>query len=132
MNNIAISVIVGFIGDFLLQLLTHYGFGGPTGWGLNEYFQQHGSQESLYIAGGMMGLFYIIYEYGLRLEYKPIPLIIYGIVLDYLFRVFMIFPSLKGYYNHLNHFWSAVWGAIPMLLPYCVSLILKNNLKSGV
>jgi hypothetical protein len=29
----------------------------------------------------------------------------------------MLFPSLKGYYNNLNYFWSGFWGAIPMIIP---------------
>ena len=37
----------------------------------------------------------------------------------------MIFPSLKGYYSHLNYFWSAVWGAIPLMLPLLISNLTK-------
>ena len=42
---------------------------------------------------------------------------LYGIVLDLIFRKTMVFKSLDGYYNHLNYFWSGVWGAIPLVLP---------------
>ena len=116
---ISIACFVGFIGDFLLQILAK-----KYDWGLKDYFKQHGSIESLFIAGGMMSLFYIIYILlKLPLNYKY--LAIYGIVLDFLFRKFMIFPSLKGYYSHLNYFWSAVWGAIPLMLPLLISNLTK-------
>ncbi len=91
--------------------------GGKTGWGLREYFKQHGSVESLFIAGGMMTLFYIIYLILLGLPPLWYYLAIYGILLDLFFRETMIFPSLQGYYDHLNYFWSAFWGAVPMILP---------------
>ena len=47
MNIIGIACLVGFFGDAILQLATKYGMGGPSGWGLNEYFKQHGSPELL-------------------------------------------------------------------------------------
>lgn len=114
---IAVFCLVGFFGDVLLQLMVKK---GGKDWGLKGYFEQHGSVESLFIAAGMMSLFAVIYIYLLKLPLKWEYLIIYGIVLDLIFRVFMIFPSLKGYYSHLNYFWSAVWGAIPMLLPLMI------------
>jgi hypothetical protein len=113
------ACLVGFAGDALLQIGSKMGLGGPTGWGLTEYFQQHGSQESLYIAGGMMTLFYTLYLLtGLPLRYDYLAL--YGVILDFIFRKLMPFKSLTGYYNHLNYFWSAVWGAIPLMLPFFV------------
>ena len=123
-NIIAISCIVGFIGDFLLQIGAKLGLGGSTGWGLKEYFSQHGSVESLFIAGGMMTLFYAIYIYLLKLKPSYLNLAIYGIILDLIFRIFNIFPSLKGYYNYFNYFWSAIWGAIPLILPYLIFNLL--------
>ena len=119
MNNslLGIACIVGFVGDFLLQ---NQKIGD---WGLKEYFKQHGSMESLFIAGGMMTLFYFIFLLFFPLSY--INLAIFGVVLDFVFRTFNIFPSLKGYYTSLNYFWSAVWGAIPMMLPF----FIKNYLN---
>lgn len=118
MDIVSTSTLVGFIGDLCLQIMTYYGMGGKTGWGLNSYFQLHGRVESLFIAGGMMALFYIIYIYGLKLELNIVNLSIYGIVLDFIFRKLRLFPSLDGYYRHLNYFWSAFWGAVPMIIPY--------------
>lgn len=115
-NLISVSCVTGFVGDASLQVLSKF-MGGPTGWGLIPYFKQHGSIEALFIAGGMMSIFYVIYLDFLKLQPIWYYLAIYGIILDYIFRVTMLFPSLKGYYAHLNYFWSAFWGAIPMLIP---------------
>ena len=115
---IVISCIAGFVGDALLQFGSNVlKLGGQTGWGLKSYFAQHGSSESVFIAGGMMTLFYVIYLDFLKLPPVWYYLAIYGIILDYIFRITMLFPSLKGYYKHLNYFWSAFWGAVPMLIP---------------
>ena len=118
-NIIAIACIVGFIGDFLLQVGSKLGLGGPTGWGLKEYFSQHGHTESLFIAGGMMTLFYIIFSYVA--SYTYLNLAIFGIIIDFIFRKTMIFSSLQGYYEYFNYFWSAFWMAIPMMLPFFIS-----------
>ena len=116
---ISTACLVGFGGDFLLQTGSKMGLGGPTGWGLKEYFAQHGSIEALFIAGGMMSLFYALYvNTGLPLNYQSLAL--YGIILDFVFRKLMIFPSLEGYYEYFNYFWSAVWGAIPLILPFFI------------
>ena len=119
----------GFFGDALLQTLTHASLGGPTGWGLNQYFEQHGRAESMFVAAGMMTVFYAIYLFILRLPVKWYYLAIYGVILDLIFRKTMLFPSLKGYYNHLNYFWSAVWGIIPMLLPLLLYQLVKKTKK---
>lgn len=123
---ITISTLVGFGGDAILQLLTNIGMGTNTGWGLNEYFSQHGRVEATFIAGGMMGLFYIIYAIT-GLPFKIQYLAAYGVLLDILFRVFNIFPSLKGYYDYFNYFWSAIWGAIPMVIPVILYKILIDH-----
>jgi len=126
---ITIAFLVGFFGDFLLQTGAGLGMGGPTGWGLNEYFKQHGRAESLCIAGGMMTLFYIlILPFITKLSTQQIfvVLVVYGIVLDFLFRKLMIFSSLTGYYSYFNYFWSAVWGAIPLVLPYLIYILIKK------
>jgi len=125
MNNekfilLSIACIVGFVGDFLLQII------GNKNWGLQGYFKQHGPVESVFIAGGMMTIFYVLYlllKLPLKLEY----LAVYGIVLDLIFRKFRIFPSLDGYYSALNYFESGLWGAIPLMLPLFIYVnILKK------
>ena len=70
----------------------------------------------------------IFYLFILGLQPTLYSLAIYGIILDLLFRKTMWFPSLKGYYNHLNYFWSAFWGAIPMILP----LLILQSLTSCI
>jgi hypothetical protein len=123
MNLVALACFTGFAGDFLLQTGVKMGLGGPTGWGLKDYFALHGAPESLFIAGGMMSLFYALYLMsGLPVNFKNLAL--YGIFLDFIFRIFMIFPSLKEYYEFFNYFWSAVWGAIPLCLPLAISKLI--------
>ena len=124
---IAIACLTGFVGDFLLQIFTKvFKMGGETGWGLLEYFKQHGSVEALFIAGGMMTLFYVIYLKVLRLPVNYTNLAVYGVVLDLIFRKLMIFPSLSGYYTNLNYFESGLWGAIPMILPLLILIRIHN------
>lgn len=124
---IALAVLVGFFGDLGLQVMTkQWGMGGPTGWGLLPYFEQHGTYEALFVAAGMMGLFYVMYQYLFGLPYTALGLSIFGIVLDLIFRYTRLFPSLDGYYRSLNHFWSAFWAVVPMLLPYWIYLALQR------
>ena len=112
--------LTGFCGDFLLQIIAPVM--SPSGWGLNQYFQQHGGAESLFIASGIMSIFYILLILsGIRISW--LTLSIYGIVLDLAFRTFRIFPSLDGYYHHLNYFWSAFWGVIPMMIPLALTKV---------
>ncbi len=131
MSLVSIACLTGFFGDAILQVLSRF-MGGPTGWGLKPYFQQHGAAESLAIAAGMMALFYILYIDILQIpitagswRQTALYLAIYGIVLDYIFRKFNIFPSLAGYYAHLNYFWSAFWGAVPMLIPFIIFTLAR-------
>lgn len=115
---LTISCLTGFIGDATLQLLFRFtNIGGKTGCGLNEYFRQHGAAESVFIAGGMMTLFYVIYLSILGLPVVWYYLAIYGIIIDIIFRKTMLFSSLKGYYRYFNYFWSAFWIAVPMIIP---------------
>ena len=127
---IVISCIAGFVGDALLQFGSNVlKLGGQTGWGLKSYFAQHGSSESVFIAGGMMTVFYIIYLYFLSFPINYVYLAIYGIILDFIFRKTEIFPSLRGYYGYFNYFWSAVWGAIPLILPLLIHAGIKVLLR---
>ena len=109
---LVIAGLVGIIGDFMLQIGTNSG----AKWGLNDYFKQHGSMEALFIAGGMMVLFYAIYL-ALKLPLNYPSIAVYAIVLDVLWRKLNIFPSLKGYYERYNYFWSGLWEIIAMCLP---------------
>jgi len=116
---VSLYMLTGMLGDAALQVLAPR-LGGPTGWGLNAYFKQHGRAEALCIAGGMLVFFIIVYLYVFKLPLNPVYLALYGVALDLLFRRTRLFPSLDGYYAHLNYFWSAVWGTIPMLIPYYI------------
>jgi len=132
MNNndiISVAFLTGFMGDIGLQLLVASGMGGPSGWGLKSYFKQHGPLESMFIAGGMLAGFYMIYIYILGLPIHTHTHIyyigIYGIIIDYIFRKFMIFSSLKGYYAYMNYYWSAFWIFVPMILPIGLYKLLR-------
>ena len=128
MDIVSTATSVGFVGDAILQVASQkFKMGGPTGWGLKEYFKQHGKVESLFIPAGMLSIFYIFYIYVLKLPMTYTNIAIYGIIIDYIFRTFMIFPSLVGYYEYFNHFWSAVWMAIPMMIPLFVYLKFKET-----
>jgi len=121
---ISAACLTGFFGDLLLQIgCKRLHLGGPTGWGLKPYFEQHGAGESLFIATGMMTLFYVIYFYAGYLFFLPFSytyLAIYGVILDLIFRKFMVFSSLKGYYQYFNYFWSAFWMGVPMMMPLAI------------
>jgi len=119
------AALVGFIGDGVLQCLVSQGVGN---WGLKAYFAQHGKAESLCIASGMMTLFYLLYlKLGLPVNLGALAL--YGILLDLLFRKLQVFASLDGYYEALNYGESALWGAIPLMLPL---VLYQISQKFGV
>ena len=111
--------IVGALGDISLQMyISNYGDVA----GLEEYFKQHGTNESIVIAGGLMAMAKFVFL-ALGLPNKPIPNFLFGGCVDIAFRYGHIFPSLEGYYTSMNPFESFVWGGIPMVIPF----IFSNN-----
>lgn len=122
---IVAAALTGCLGDALLQWLSPV-LHKDEAWGLRSYFEQHGKAESLCIATGMMALFYMVYFLILNGSAQWVYLAVYGVVLDYLFRKTMVFPSLKDYYHQLSYAESALWGAIPMVLPLVVAKWLSN------
>ena len=108
---IGIACVTGMLGDSMLQLGAANGLGGPTGWGLKDYFKQHGRAESIFIAGGMMVIFFLGLIVSNAVSITLLSLAIYGVLL---------------YYEYFNYFWSAVWGAIPMMMPLVIYKIFKN------
>ena len=61
---ITLAFLVGFVGDAILQFaVNNLGFD----MGLKVYFKQHGKFESLFLAGGIVALAYIIYLSILKL-----------------------------------------------------------------
>jgi hypothetical protein len=125
LKQISISCLTGFIGDAAFQTFTKFGsISDKSGWGLAEYFRQHGSAESMFIASGMMTLFYVLYLVIFGLPAKWYYLAIYGIIIDLIFRKTMLFSSLKGYYNEINYFWSGLRAAIPMMMPLGIIYLL--------
>jgi len=70
----------------------------------------------MFIAGGMLSFFYVIYMYLFQFPITWLYVGLFGIVLDILFRFTRIFPSLDGYYHHVTYGWTAFWGFVPMVL----------------
>jgi len=125
-NLLIAATFTGFFGDALLQLLVAAGAGGPTGWGLDAYFKHQGRAEAMFTAAGMLAIFFSIYILA-GFPRTWVYLALFGVVLDLIFRWGNIFPSLEGYYNALNYFWSAVWGIIPMVLPLLIVYMLGGG-----
>ena len=125
LKHISIACFTGFIGDAAFQTFTKFeSISDKSGWGLAEYFRQHRSAESMFIASGMMTLFYVLYLVIFGLPAKWYYLAIYGIIIDLIFRKTMLFSSLKGYYNEINYFWSGLRAAIPMMMPLGIIYLL--------
>ena len=36
-----------------------------------------------------------------------------------------LFQSLDEYYKHMNYFWSAFWGVIPMIIPLIIFKLIS-------
>ena len=71
--------------------------------------------ESLFIAAGMMGVFGAVYALA-GFSLAVFPLMVYGGVLDLLFRYTMVAGSLSGYYEAMPVWLSFLWGGIPFVL----------------
>lgn len=112
MNILDKSFWIGFFGDLLLQIITI--FRGDFA-GLKNYFEIHGIFESLLIASGIMYVStWLFLKTGLKMTFFN--LFIFGGLLDVLWRVLNLMPSLKTYYMSLNPLVSFIWGGIPMML----------------
>ncbi len=109
------AFIIGMIGDLLLQIIVKIHPNGDFA-GLKSYFKHHGSFESLFIAGGMLYFFSMLLDF-FGIQKNILNLSIYATILDLLFRIFRLFPSLDGYYTALNPVLSIIWAIIPMNLP---------------
>ncbi len=130
MNNdvkklLVIAILTGFIGDILLQLMVKNNI---AEWGLSGYFKQHGSAESTIIGAGIMGFFYALYALT-GLPFKIQYMVVYGLIIDLLFRHLHIFPSLNMYYQKVGYFGTVVIGAIiPLIIPLLIVKIMDKNI----
>ena len=118
---IGIAALTGLFGDAFLQIMVKNGWGN---YGLKSYFTQHGQNESIFIAAGMMAVFYTLYLFILKPNW--IFLSIYAVCIDFVFRKLRIFPSLDGYYNHFGYLTTAIWAIIPMLIPYFINYFINR------
>lgn len=105
----------------------HTSYGRKNRMGLKLYFEKHGRAESLFIAAGMMTLFYAAYLYLIPLPITYLYLAIYGIVIDFIFRKTMIFSSLVGYYQYFGYVGSAFWMAFPIIIPLLIFDVAKKT-----
>lgn len=114
---------IGVAGDAALQLLSQTPFGED--WGLTQYFKIHGPVGAMFIAGSMMYMFtwFISAVSGPTPDYFIV--FMYGVLLDVLFRVTRIMPTLDGYYTALSPLTTMIWGGIPAVLPFMVLDYLK-------
>jgi hypothetical protein len=128
---VLIACLTGFFGDLFLQMAPKVSsLGGPTGWGLDEYFRQHGRVEAMVLAAGLVGMTYIVY----LLTGLPVTIpnmFLYGCLLDVLvFHKWMIFPSLKGYYEYFKGDYvqpAIIGGGIPVALPLIFATLLQRR-----
>jgi len=113
-------VITGFFGDIGLQILN-------TGnWGLDGYFSQHGNPVAPFIAAGMMGIFGTLWNKYNKDEPPTIKqAMIYGGILDLLFRFLRPMSSLDGYYGAMPIWLSFIWGGIPFVMALQLSLMVS-------
>lgn len=108
------GLLVGSAGDASLQVFLQL---TDKDYGLKKYFAQHGRLESIFIAGSMIQTLSAPY-YLIDPSMNYLGLAVYGAGLDVAFRQYHmeIFPSLEDYYKKVDPIWSAVWGAIPMMM----------------
>jgi len=119
MNFTEAGIVTGIVGDFLLQTF----FKGK--YGLRPYFDQHGSMESLFIAGGMMGYFCFIAQYfGWTSSWTQ--LMVYGGALDIFFRESMIMESLRSYYDENGRIFTIIWGGLPFIIASSLFSIINK------
>lgn len=118
------SFIIGFFGDLGLQLIAHVR-GDIVG--LSDYFKQHHSLESAFIAAGMMVGFTLLYQLsGLPVSWSN--LFLYGVVLDVIFRNVNLMPSLTDtYYKHITPLNSMLWGGLPFVMSWYLERLISEN-----
>lgn len=106
------AFFVGIAGDAALQVIVR-GRGDLAG--LKSYFDKHGPEESLFIAGAIMYFAVVSYEWT-GFEVSNSSLFMYGGLLDIAWRQLRIFPSLDGYYQAMTPVESFIWGGVPLLI----------------
>jgi hypothetical protein len=114
---VSIACLSGFLTDGLLQIFTKF----SNVLGLKAYFHDQGSLQSLFIAAGMSGIFYIVYLYLLKLPVVWPYLALYGILIDLVFRRSALFPGLHNYYQKVNYVSSGFFAATSMVLPLFIA-----------
>jgi hypothetical protein len=118
------SILTGMLGDLALQLIVK-SYPNENKFGLRTYFDQHGSLESIFIAGGMMGALFSLYK-QIDPTFDNLGLSLYATGLDILFRNnIQLMPSLKDYYSTLPYYFTIPWAIIPALMVKALATSLQ-------
>jgi len=116
------GILVGMVGDGILQFIVKNSKDVDL-WGLKTYFRLHGRAESIFVAGGMLGFFSMMYSIYDPTFSTP-GLCLYGAILDLIFRYCHVFPSLGAYYAHFSVALTILWAIIPFLMVKYISKYL--------
>lgn len=107
------AFIIGVLGDAGLQAFNKYTSYGKD-WGLDTYFAKHGSVESLFIAGGMLVGFELLYDKIFPTK-EYLYLFALGGIIDVVFRTTMPMASLEDYYNQNHPLFTIFWAGFPAM-----------------
>ncbi len=105
------AFLIGVTGDAALQGLNKYTSKGKD-WGLDTYFAQHGPVESLFIAGGMLVGFELLYDLIFPTK-EYLSLFMLGGIIDVAVRMTMPMESLKDYYEQNHPLYTIFWAGFP-------------------
>lgn len=126
MSNLAsTAVAIGVLGDASLQAIVASS-SEENKFGLKTYFEKEGRLESLFIAGGMLGSFTMLYGFA-DPSYNVAGLTLYATVLDLIFRFTGVMPSLDDYYKHWSIPQTIVFAIIPFILVKFTSQLLTRS-----
>jgi hypothetical protein len=110
------AFVFGFGFDLILNILVHT----PNFWdvGLYNYFNIHHTLEAMCIAGGLM----LICMWGILTLWGGDPnrsgtvgfIFLIGMIIDVIFRVFHIMPTLNEMYIKLGPITSMLWAGGPL------------------
>ena len=107
------AFLIGVFGDIGLQLFNKYSEKGKD-WGLDTYFKQHGPIESVFIAGGMLVGFDILYDFIFP-QKEFFQLFLLGGIVDVIFRTTMPMKSLEDYYYQNHPLFTIFWAGFPSM-----------------
>jgi len=105
------AFFIGAGGDATLQAINRYTKKGEE-WGLDTYFAQHGPIESIFIAGGMVVGFEVLYT-AIFGQKNVVKLFALGAMIDIIFRNTMPMKTLEDYYKKNSPIMTIFWAGFP-------------------